>query len=37
MEYPGEWLWRAGREDAPLSKTVYLDCITRLTDRFTGV
>ncbi|OGI37062.1 MAG: hypothetical protein A2V91_00590 [Candidatus Muproteobacteria bacterium RBG_16_64_10] len=29
MECLGEWLWRAGREDAPLSETVYLDCIAR--------
>ena len=37
MECLGEWLWRAGREDAPLSETVYLDCIARLTDRRAGV
>lgn len=29
MECLGEWLWRTGREDAPLSETVYLDCIAR--------
>lgn len=36
MECLGEWLWRAGREDAPLNETVYLDCIARLADHGTG-